>query len=106
MGTLQYTIPGGRRIYSGVPAGILAGHGTSRTILRRAVPMDIFSDEVRRNPYALYEQMRSTSPVYHVSPPFDGWMIFEYEAVKRVLNDHETFSSQVPAPPHWFVFLD
>jgi cytochrome P450 len=68
--------------------------------------MNIFSDEVRRNPFALYEQMRAGSPAFHVPPPFDGWLIFDYEGVKRALYDHETFSSAVPAPPHWFIFTD
>lgn len=66
----------------------------------------LFTDEMRRNPYPLYERMRSTSPVYHVPPPFDAWMIFDYQDVKWALNDHETFSSQVPAPPHWLLFTD
>ena len=68
--------------------------------------MDFFSDEMRRNPYPVYDQMRRASPVFHVPPPFDAWLIFDYEGVKQALNDHETFSSRVPAPPHWFLFFD
>lgn len=68
--------------------------------------MNIFSDEARRNPFAIYEQMRTHSPVLYVPPPFDGWLIFDYEGVKRALNDHEAFSSAVPAPPNWFIFTD
>jgi len=68
--------------------------------------MNIFSDEVRRNPYGVYDQMRAACPALYVPAPFDGWLLFDYESVKRALNDHETFSSQVPAPKHWFVFLD
>lgn len=59
--------------------------------------MDLFSDDMRRNPYAFYEQMRSASAVHYVPPPFDAWMIFDYQEVRRALNDHDTFSSQVPA---------
>jgi cytochrome P450 len=66
----------------------------------------LFSDEVRRNPFAIYEQMRNTCPVLHVPPPFDMWMIFDYDGVKRALSDHEAFSSQVPAPKDWFLFFD
>jgi cytochrome P450 len=66
----------------------------------------LFCDDVRRNPYPVYEQMRNTSPVFHAPPPFDMWMIFDYEGAKRALNDHEAFSSCVPAPKNWFVFLD
>jgi cytochrome P450 len=68
--------------------------------------MDVFSDDARRNPFSLYEQMRQASPVLYVPPPFDGWLIFDYDGAKRALNDHETFSSRVPAPPHWFIFYD
>ena len=68
--------------------------------------MNIFSDEVRRDPSAIYEQMRTEAPAFYAPPPFDGWLIFDYEGVKRVLNDHETFSSAVPAPRNWFVFMD
>jgi len=68
--------------------------------------MDFFSDDVRRNPYAVYAQMRANSPAFYVPPPFDGWLIFDYDSVKRVLTDHTLFSSCVPAPRHWFVFQD
>lgn len=68
--------------------------------------VNIFSDEVRRNPYPLYDQMRSLSPLLYVPPPFDGWLVFDYDSVKRALNDHELFSSRVPAPSNWFLFFD
>jgi cytochrome P450 len=67
---------------------------------------DFFSDDIRRDPYPLYGQMRSHSPVFHVPPPFDGWLIFDYEGVNRVLSDHLLFSSKVPAPRNWFIFYD
>jgi len=50
--------------------------------------------------------MRTQAPALYFPPPFDSWLIFDYEGVKRALNDHETFSSAVPAPPHWFIFTD
>src|SRR5215471_5107520 len=68
--------------------------------------VDLFSDDVRRNPYLLYDQMRSLSPLLYVPPPFDGWLIFDYDGVKRALNDQELFSSRVPAPRNWFIFFD
>ena len=68
--------------------------------------IDVFSDETRRNPYPLYDQMRSRSPLLYVPPPFNGWLIFDYDGVKRGLNDHELFSSAVPAPRNWFIFFD
>lgn len=67
--------------------------------------MDLFSDAMRRNPYPLYDQLRTASPVLRVPPPFDAWAIFDYESVKWALNDHGTFSSRVPAPK-WFIFSD
>jgi len=68
--------------------------------------LDLFSDETRRNPYPLYDQLRSSSPVLHLPPPVDLWMIFDYDGVKRALSDHESFSSAVPAPKDWFLFFD
>jgi cytochrome P450 len=68
--------------------------------------VNIFNDEYRRDPYPLYTDLRCRAPVYKVPPPFDAWMIFDYEGVNRALNDHEAFSSRVPAPPNWFIFQD
>lgn len=68
--------------------------------------MNLFSDEARRNPYPLYDQLRAASPVLRVPPPFNGWMVFDYETVKWVLHDQEAFSSKVPAPKNWFIFYD
>jgi len=71
--------------------------------------MNLFSDEMRRDPFPAYDQMRSHSPVLHV-PPLDLWMIFDYEGVKRALNDHAAFSSSMftakRANPEWFIFFD
>jgi cytochrome P450 len=67
---------------------------------------DFFSDEMRRDPYPVYDQLRDASPVLQVPSPFDAWMIFDYEGVKRALSDHATFSSGVPAPQNWFLFFD
>lgn len=50
--------------------------------------------------------MRRTAPVLKVSPPFDAWLIFDYDGVKRALYDHESFSNHVPAPDNWFIFED
>jgi cytochrome P450 len=68
--------------------------------------MHLFSDEMRRNPFPVYDELRSSSPVFHAPPPFDMWMIFDYEGVKRALSDHDAFSSAVPAPKNWFTFFD
>ena len=68
--------------------------------------MDISSDEYRRDPYRVYAELRSRAPVYKVPPPFDAWMILDYDGVNRALNDHEAFRNRVPAPPNWFIFQD
>jgi cytochrome P450 len=65
--------------------------------------LTLFSEAMRRDPYPVYQQMRSTSPVLYV-PPFDSWLLFDYESVKRAMNDHEAFSSRVG--PEWLLFLD
>jgi len=65
--------------------------------------MDFFSDETRRNPYPLYDRVRTNSPTLH--DPLSGlWMIFDYDGVKRALTDHKMFSSRVGPP--WLVFTD
>src|SRR5438445_2019055 len=71
--------------------------------------MNLFSDEARRNPFPLYDEMRRRSPVFH-EPRSDLWMIFDYDGVKRALNDQEAFSSNPmtanhPAP-QWIIFMD
>ncbi len=65
----------------------------------------LFSDDMRRHPYPLYDQLRVASPVLHV-PAFRAWLVFDHDGVKRVLSDHDAFSSGVPGPPNWFIFFD
>src|SRR5947207_3494171 len=73
--------------------------------------MDLFSPEMRRNPYPFYKQMRSSSAALYV-PSLDLWMVFDYEGVKRVLSDPEVFSSGASPPgergppPEWLIFFD
>jgi cytochrome P450 len=68
-----------------------------------------FSDEVRRDPYPWYEQVRGSSPVVR-DPRTESWMLFDYASVKRAMDDPATFSSRVVHPggraPEWLVFLD
>jgi cytochrome P450 len=68
--------------------------------------IDFSSEELRRNPFPVYEVIRRQSPVLQVPPPFDAWMIFDFENVWRSVSDHDAFSSQVPAPKNWFIFFD
>jgi cytochrome P450 len=65
--------------------------------------MSFFTEEVRRNPYPFYAQLRSASPVFH-DPGSGLWMVFDYEGVKRVLNDHDAFSSRTGHD--WLIFHD
>jgi cytochrome P450 len=73
--------------------------------------MDLFSEDMRRNPYPAYGRMRSASPVFHL-PPFDLWMLLDFEGVRRALVEHGVFSSDlshVPGhgnPGEWFLFFD
>src|SRR5436190_23926844 len=73
--------------------------------------LDFLTDDVRRNPYPLYAQMRAASPLMRV-PPNGPWLVFDYASVKRVLDDPETFSSSAsPAgatenPLPWMIFYD
>lgn len=72
--------------------------------------IDLFSDETRRNPYPAYDMIRAASPTLH-APQLDLWMVFDYDGVKRVLSEHETFSSSLESTsrgsgPEWFIFFD
>jgi len=66
---------------------------------------NLFSDDMRRNPYPAYDYLRHVSPVLHV-PTFDAWLLFDYDSVERALTDHDTFRNKVPAPENWFLFSD
>jgi cytochrome P450 len=65
--------------------------------------MDLFSDDARRDPYPLYDRIRSTLPVLR-EPRSGVWMVFDYDGVNRVLTDHATFSSA--RGPDWIIFMD
>src|SRR5689334_4934208 len=87
--------------------GKIHGHGASNPCVQgAAVVIDLFAPEVRRNPWPVYDQLRAESPVLHVPPPFNGWMVFDYETVKWIMTDHASFSSRIPAPNFSFMFTD
>jgi len=71
--------------------------------------MDLLSPEIRRNPYPAYDQIRSASPLLR-DPRSGLWMIFDYESVKRVVTDHDTFSNSPSTAgnrhPKWMIFAD
>lgn len=71
--------------------------------------INLFSVEARRDPYALYDQLRAVGPVIH-DPRSSRWMLLDHASVRRALDDHESFSSMVSPPPsapsNWFIFTD
>jgi cytochrome P450 len=73
--------------------------------------MELFSDDMRRNPYPMYDLLRSGSPVFYLSQ-FDLWLILDFEGVRRALVDHDAFSSDLSHasghgnPGEWFIFFD
>ena len=73
--------------------------------------LDFLTDDIRRNPYPLYAQMRGSSPLMRV-PSNGPYLVFDYAGVKRVLDDHDAFSSSAsPAgttdnPLPWMIFQD
>jgi cytochrome P450 len=68
--------------------------------------MNIFSDDMRRNPFEAYDDLRRSSPVLRLTAPLEAWLVFDYDGVRRVLGDHQVFSSHVPAPRNWFISFD
>lgn len=71
--------------------------------------MQLFTDDMRRNPYPAYAELRRGSPVLHLPGP-DLWALFDYESVRRALTDHEAFSSSVGGSRgisfEWLLFMD
>jgi cytochrome P450 len=69
----------------------------------------VFTDDMRRDPYPIYRQLRSAAPVFQV-PGTDLWMVLDHAGVKRVLTDVESFSSRVSATQghgfEWLLFMD
>lgn len=64
---------------------------------------------LRRNPFPIYRLLRRFKPVLH-DRLHDIWMLFDYDSVRRALNDHDAFSSRA-APPgdkplDWLIFQD
>lgn len=65
--------------------------------------VDLFSDDVRRNPYPLFDQVRGALPVLR-EPRSGLWMALDYESVWRLLTDLGSFSSR--HGPDWLIFHD
>ena len=48
--------------------------------------IDFFSDEMRRDPYPVYDQLRSACPVVRVPPPFDAPYSFEIFELFKIVD--------------------
>jgi len=69
--------------------------------------MDLFSDDVRRDPFPLYAAARAAMPVLRVPARQTGlWLALDYDSAKRVLSDHEAFSSSSGEPEGMMIFTD
>ncbi len=65
----------------------------------RQLGIDLTDRVLLRNPYPSYAILRQEAPVYHVVED-DLYVVTRYEDVKRVLKDHEFFSSRGMARLH------
>ncbi|HWI64192.1 MAG TPA: cytochrome P450 [Symbiobacteriaceae bacterium] len=50
--------------------------------------------QLRLDPYPMYAQMRRTAPVLY-NPEQGAWLVYSYDEVKRVIGEHQSFSSDV-----------
>jgi cytochrome P450 len=66
---------------------------------------------MRRNPFPFYDEHRAASPALYLQP-LGFWLVFDYDGVKRTLEDHATFSSAAMPPGStgkpldWLIFKD
>ena len=62
----------------------------------------------RRNPYPAYSLLRRALPVVRIRKGM--WALFDYDDVKRALQDHDAFSSRAARPGdtplQWLIFQD
>ena len=69
--------------------------------------MDLLSEEVRRDPYPVYERLRAVSPVLPFGP---AWLLLDHASVSRALREPDVFGSEVVPPtgraPDWLIFTD
>lgn len=69
--------------------------------------MDLLSDDVRRDPYPMYDRLRAVAPVLPFGP---AWILLDHASVSRALREPEIFGSEVVPPtgkaPDWLIFTD
>jgi cytochrome P450 len=72
--------------------------------------LNLFTDDVRRNPYPLYARLRAAGWPVMRDPQSGMTLVFSYDAVKRVLLDPDRFSSAASPdggqPLDWLIFKD
>ncbi|MET9635019.1 cytochrome P450, cyclodipeptide synthase-associated [Streptomyces virginiae] len=54
----------------------------------------MLSDEFAAAPHHFYAQLREQAPVHH-EPAIDSWFVSRHEDVKRVLTDHDAFTTEM-----------
>ncbi|KOV34833.1 cytochrome P450 [Streptomyces sp. H021] len=57
-------------------------------------PFSVLSDEFAAAPHHFYAQLREQAPVHH-EPAIDSWFVSRHEDVKRVLTDHDAFTTEM-----------
>ena len=65
----------------------------ARERLESGVAYNPVSDEVARDPYAVYRRLRDKDPVHRMRLA-DAWLLTRYEDVDFMLRDHERFGAQ------------
>lgn len=62
-------------------------------------PPKALRDDARLDPYEWYQEMRDENPVRY-DEERGVWDVFRYDDAKRVLRDHDTFSSSMDPEPN------
>ena len=65
----------------------------ARERLESGVAYNPLSDEVARDPYAVYRRLRDRDPIHRMRL-VDAWVLTRYEDADAVLRDHKRFSAQ------------
>ena len=61
--------------------------------LESGVAYNPVSDEVARDPYAVYRRLRERDPVHRMRL-IDAWVLTRYEDADAMLRDHERFGAE------------
>jgi pimeloyl-[acyl-carrier protein] synthase len=62
-------------------------------------PFSLSSPEFLRNPYPIYDKLRSNNPIYRGNSfKYPGWFVTGYEEAVTILKDHIRFKNRTPLP--------